>query len=569
MTAEIKTTADAVSSHARIIVFVWLVVSLAVNILMLTGPVYMLQIYNRVLPSNSFETLLALSVLMVAMFTGLGLLDLVRSRLLARVARRIGDMLREKLFDVGARIMTTTGNVIQARRPQADIEAVTNFIGGPAILAFFDAPFIPFYIFIIWMFHPYLAIFAIFSTVLLALMALANEYRLRHPQEAMMETRGKVTGALHEFLSAIEVIRALGMQQHVRERWSHLHAEHQDALLRLHDRASGLSALAKAVRLLLQSGMLGLGAWLVLRGKIDAGMMVAASIMLGRALYPAEQAITHWRNFKQALTARKRLDSDLKALTKLPPEPRLAPETDCKGALVAKELFVAPPGHPKPVLRNINFNLAPGQLLLITGGNGAGKSTLARVLAGIWPPMGTGGVLLDGVDLRAWPEDVRGRHVGYVPQEVQLVTGTIAENISRLSPDIIEEDVIAAARRMGVHEAIKKMGGIGRQVGPGGRLLSAGEQRKVALARAAWGDPVVYILDEPAADLDQESRKALYQALRALKERKRTIVLIDHAMPPPDLPDFHLGLDGMGNGKLIGRPDKAPSRGYSITVPVT
>ena len=234
-----------------------------------------------------------------------------------------------------------------------------------------------------------------------------------------------------------------------------------------------------------------------------------------------------------------------------------------------RELYAAPPGAAKPVLRNIEFVLNPGMLLLITGENGAGKSTLLRTLAGIWLPLGSGKVLLDGVDLRNWPEEERGRLIGYAPQNVQLVSGTIADNISRLSLDIDEEEIIAAARRIGVHEAIKRMGGINRQVGPAGIHLSAGEQRKVALARAAWGDPVIYILDEPTADLDQDSRKAFYMALLELKKRNRTIVLVDHNIPPRQLVDFHLALDGAGGARLmsLGKPPAKKMGSYNIIIP--
>lgn len=573
MKAEHKTLSEAIRPHMRIVIFIGLVLSLAVNVLMLTGPVYMLQIYGRVLPSNSIETLFALSILMTVMFVGLGVLDLVRFRLLTRVARRIGVTLRERLFDLSTHIMATTGNMAGARRPQADIEVVSSFIGGPAIIAFLDAPFTPFYIFIIWLFHPYLAMFAFFATVLLFLMGVANEYQLRRPQKKTVETQGKTANLLQELLGIVEVIRTLGMSEQARRRWSRLQDGYLEAQMNLRDRSLGFSAMAKAVRLFLQSVMLGLGAWLVLRQEIHAGMMIAASIMLGRALYPAEQAITHWRSFKQARAAWRRLDADLQALDTLPAIPTLAPETDCKGKLEARGLFVAPPGQSKPVLRNINFIIKPGQLLLVTGVNGAGKSTLARALAGFWQPLGTGKVLLDDVDIRGWPEKMRGRLLGYMPQNVHLVNGTIAENICRLSPDATEDEILAAARRIGVHDAIKKMGGVARQVGPGGQWLSAGERRKVALARAAFDDPLVYILDEPTADLDQESRAHFYQALVRLKERGRAVVLIDHGMPPAELVDLHLRLDGDGGGKLIlgekpaeNRSMRHPSGGYSITL---
>ena len=576
MTRSPTTVRKALRSHLGAIVFIWLVISLAVSILMLTGPIYMLQIYSRVLPSNSFETLIALSILMIFMFVGMGLLDLVRSRILTRIALKTTEQLQDSLFNLSTHIMSSTGNVTMARRPHGDMDAIAGFIGGPAIVAFFDMPFMPVYIIIIYLFHPYLAGFSIFAAVSLLVLALVNEYILRKPQKDVTSTQAKSTGILFESLSATEVLKSLGMIDNARRRWLESNEAHLGAQLAMRDRSLGFGTMAKAFRLFLQSAMLGMGAWLVLLHEIDAGMMIVASIMLGRALYPLENAIIHWRSFKQAYEAAKRLDADLSRLAKVSHSPALTPETDCKGKLEARNLYAAPPGRSKPVLRNINFKLEPGQLLFVMGPNGAGKSTLARALVGLWPPLGTGKVLLDDVDLRGWPEDVRGRQIGYVPQNAQLVTGTIGDNISRLSRDASEEDILAAARRIGVHEAIKKMGGISRQVGPGGHLLSAGEQRKVALARAAWNDPPVYILDEPTADLDQESRTALFMALAALKKRGRSIVLIDHRPPPEALIDLVLRLSSNGEGRLEEPPSrkspssgKRPSDGFKITVPRT
>lgn len=551
------TAKKVLRSHLGIIIFVWLFISLAVSLLMLTGSFYMLQVYSRVLPSNSFETLIAISILMVLMFTGLGLLDLVRSRLLTRVAMKLTEQLREPLFKLSSFIMANTGNMTLARRPQTDLETITSFIGGPAIIAFFDTPFMPVYIIIIYIIHPTLAAFSVFSAISLFILALINEYILRNPQEEITKTQTKSSSTLFEILSAIEVIKALGMHKNARQHWMKINNDFLAAQLKMRDRSLGFGTMAKAFRLFLQSAMLGMGAWLVLLREIDAGLMIVASIMLGRALYPVENAIIHWRSFKQAYIALKRLDNELTKLAKTLNAPSLAPETDCKGKLEARNLFVAPPGHSKPIIRNINFILQPGQLLFIIGPNGSGKSTLARALVGLWPALGTSKVLLDDVDLRGWPEEIRGLHIGYVPQNVQLITGTIADNICRLSQDATEEDIIAAAKRMGVHEAIKKMGGISRHVGPGGHFLSAGEQRKVALARAAWRDPAIYVLDEPTSDLDQESRTSLLKALLALKERGKTIVLIDHRPPPESMIDFVLKLGRNGEGKIeVLRKDK-------------
>jgi ABC-type protease/lipase transport system fused ATPase/permease subunit len=315
----------------------------------------------------------------------------------------------------------------------------------------------------------------------------------------------------------------------------------------------GLAAVSRALRLLIQSGMLALGAWLVIRGEIGAGVMIAASIVLGRALQPIEMAITNWRAYQRYRLARKRLREALRE-TAGERRPETPPELKPKGALEVRALYAAPPGQRDPFLKNIGFGVPAGSILLVIGANGSGKTMLARLLAGVWRPL-DGEILLDGADLRVWPRETLGRITGYVPQNVELLDGSIAENIARLDPEPDPEAVIRAAKAAGVHEEIKRMGGYDREVGPMGAFLSAGQRQRVALARALYGDPVLVILDEPRNGLDQAGVGELMRTLMRLKKDGRTVVLVEHDERFMKLADYVLLLHE-GQVRIGGPRDK-------------
>ncbi len=409
------------------------------------------------------------------------------------------------------------------------------------------------YLVVIYLFHPLLALYAVGAAVLLFALALANDLASRRPQQEAVDASEAAQKVLASGLRSLEAVLAMGMVSNLWRRWRERHDEALARQTVLRDRIFGLGSSSKALRLLVQSGILALGAWLVIRGDIGADVMIAASIVLGRALQPIETAITNWRAYQRYRLARRRLK---KALRETGRERRaeMPPELEPRGALQVRGLYAAPPGRREPYLQNITFEVPAGSILLVMGANGSGKTMLARMLTGVWKPL-DGEILLDGAELRTWPREALGRIIGYVPQNVELLDGTIAENIARLDPNPDPEDVVRAARAAGVHEEIKRIGGYERQVGPMGAFLSAGQRQRVALARALYGDPVLVILDEPRNGLDQTGVGELVQALIRLKKRRCTVVLVEHDERFLKLADYVLVLQD-GQIRIGGPRDK-------------
>jgi len=525
--------------HAAVFVAV-AVFSLCINVLMLTGPLFMLQIYGRVLPSNNVSTLVSLFLLVVLLFAVLGVLDMVRGGILARAGAKLATDFRERLFDAVMRSALRSGGSTASMQPLRELDVVTGFLSGPGITAFYDAPLVPLYLFIIFLFHPVLFWFSLGAAVVLFALAVVNSLASRKPLEARGRAAEEAQRLLSTGVQNVEALHAMGMLSRLREQWRRRHDGVLRHQVRAQGRIGGISAAGRALRLLIQSAVLAIGAWLVIQGEITSGVMIASSVILGRALQPVEQAITNWRSYQNYRQARERVDEALKSAP-AQEEMRIVPEVAPRGDLEVRELYVAPPSSRKPYLRNISFRLPAGSLLVLVGHNGSGKTMLARALVGVWQPLG-GEVLLDGADLNVWPPERLGRLIGYLPQAVELVEGTIAENIARLDPDATEERIIRAAQQAGAHEAIKKMGGYDVQVGPGGAFLSAGQRQRVALARALYGDPVLVVLDEPVANLDGEGRLDFHKALEGMRRRGQTVVVIDHGDGILRLADYVLVL---------------------------
>jgi len=520
--------------------------SVAINLLMLTGPFFMLQVYDRVLPSNSPETLVALLVLVVILYTGLGVLELGRSRVLSRMSTRFALQLRETLLQAVMQV--------SLRKRQADQSAVGDFnriaafMGGPALSALFDGPLMIIYLVVLYFIHHYLFLLALVAALLLFAIAVLNHLLSRKPQQHAAQASSRMSTFFSSILRNMEVVRALGMTKPLQQR---LHALHDRSLwwdAKTRDVVALLGSTSKALRLFLQSAMLALGAWLVLQQEISAGAMIMGTILLGRALQPVEQSIVHWRGFQQYRTALDNLRRFFQSYDEVK-HPVTVPDTKPTGHLEVRELHVAAPGMKRPWLMNINFSLRPGQVLWVRGSNGSGKTMLARALAGVWAPA-AGEIRLDGADIRIWPPEKLARLMGYLPQEPQLLAGSIAENICRFDPQAREEDIIEAARRAFVLDAIKAAGGFDRDVGPDGQYLSGGMRQRVALARAFYGNPLFYILDEPFANLDEQGQKALLQALKGLKHEEKTVVLIDHAPLAGKVADLRLTLEN-GRCKIM------------------
>ncbi len=500
--------------------------SFFINLLMLTGPIFMLQIYDRVLSSRSIPTLIVLFALVAGLFAVLGVLDFIRSRILTRISSNVVMRIRRRVFDATIKLSLSSGGHTNAAMPLRELGTVQQFLAGPAVPALFDAPWVPVYLGVIFLFHWQLGVLATVSALLLFLIAWLNDVRSRKPSADASAAASKANQVADNGRRNAEVLASMAMLQSIRGRWE---KDHMDATIHettARDRMGTLGALSKSLRLFLQSAMLAVGAALVIFGQVTPGVMIAASIILGRALQPVEQAIAHWRGLINYRQAKKRLDDMLK---KLPPHTEkmmLPPPT---GQISVRGLRVVAPGGQKVLLDNINFDLAAGTAMGVVGMSASGKSTLSRVLVGAWPPA-AGGIRLDGATFNQWDPNLLGKHIGYLPQDVELFGGTLKENISRFADNPNEEAIVKAAAQAGIHEMIKQLGGYDVDIGYLGTNLSVGQRQRVALARALYGEPVLIVLDEPNSSLDVPGEQALAQAIKGIKQRGQTLVIITHQM---------------------------------------
>lgn len=498
--------------------------SFFINALMLTIPLYMLQVYGRVLASRSEDTLLMLTILALGLLLTLGLLDLARSRVLVRVGARFDNRLSDPVLSAML-VDRLRGQRTNHSQPLRDLETIRTFLTGAGLLSLFDAPWTPIFILIIFVLHPVLGFVALGGALILFTLAIVGELITRGP----LKEASRVSVNSHAFaessLRNAEAIQAMGMMTGLLRRWIRRH-EAAIALQALaSDRAGGVSASAKIVRQLLQIAMLGVGAYLAIRQVITPGVMVVASVIMARALAPVELAINSWRSFLSARSAYARLQ-DLMTRWQPAQEPMKLPKPS--GVLVVEGVVAAPPGATKAILKGVSFALSKGEMLGLIGPNAAGKSTLARLLVGVWEPT-AGHIRLDGADVCQWSREQLGPHVGYLPQDVELFDGTVAENIARFFHESNGEKVVAAAERAGVHDLILALpDGYDTQIGEGGRVLSAGQRQRIALARALYGDPVLIVLDEPNSNLDAEGEEALRTALTNLRANNKTVVVIAH-----------------------------------------
>ncbi|WP_110687599.1 type I secretion system permease/ATPase [Salinicola aestuarinus] len=500
-----------------------LLFSFFINLLMLAPSIYMLQVYDRVITTQSTETLLMLTLVVVYLFAIMGCLDGVRSRMLVRISNRLDNQLSPRLYQATfRRALATPGTA--SPQPLSDLTALRQFIGGNALFAFFDAPWIPIYIAILTLFHPLFGLFAAVAGLVLLTVAWINE----------KSTQGLLDQANREHVLAqelatsnlrnAEVIQAMGMMPALGQRWAHRHQEYLAHQSRASDRAGALTNLSKTLRILFQSLILGLGAYLVIHGSLTGGMMIAGSILMGRALAPIDQMIGSWKGFVGARTAYARLDS---LLSTTPSEPARMPLPPPTGAVALDAVIAAPPGARLPTLHDIAFACPAGEHVAIVGPSAAGKSTLARVLLGIWP-IQHGAVRLSGTDVAQWPRERLGPHVGYLPQDIELFNGTIAENIARFG-DVDPGEVLKAAQKAGVHDMIlHQPSGYDTPIQSTGGVLSGGQRQRLGLARALYGAPTLVVLDEPDANLDAAGEQALIDCLRQLKREGTTVFVISH-----------------------------------------
>jgi ATP-binding cassette subfamily C protein len=515
----------AVRGEHRVLFVTVLVFSAVVNLLMLTGPIYMLQIYDRVLGSRSEETLVALTVLVAALFLVMGLVDHARARITARIGARFQDRLDRRVFSAAIRMATVAPNEPSAMAAQRDLESIRGFLASPVFLALFDMPWTPIFVVAIFIFHPALGFLAIAGGLVLVVVTLLNQVLTRRPLAEANAATLAADRQADQIKSEAEVIQSLGMRGAAFDRWAAARRQATETAMAASDTGGAFQATSKTFRLFLQSAMLGLGAWLVLLDQLSAGAMIAASILLGRALAPIELAVSQWAVVQRAQEGWGRLAG---LLARVPPEPQMLDLPRPRALLEAQGISVIPPGETQAVLRGVSFRLEPGQAMGVIGPSGAGKSTLARAVCGIWRPA-AGKVRLDGAALDQYDADALGSYIGYLPQRVSLFDGSIAENIARLSPRPDPAAVVRAAQKAAAHEMILQFPqGYDTRVSAVGGRLSGGQMQRIGLARALYGDPVLLVLDEPNSNLDNEGSMALNSAIRAMKEAGRAVMIMAH-----------------------------------------
>jgi len=494
------------------------------NVLMLTGPLFMLEIYDRVLPSHSLPTLVVLALFAMALYAAQGIIDWIRGRLLVRIAGVLDGAVSGRVYDLLVRLSLRRGGG-NGLEPVRDIEAVRSFLSGLGPTALFDLPWIPLYLGIVYAFHPLLGITAALGGVLLFALAVLSEMLAQKPMKAALESWQKRQALAEAGRRNAEAVAAMGFGGRLARLWQGVNREHVGDQQRASDVTGGFGALSKVLRLILQSAVLGIGAYLAINQEITAGVIIASSILTARALAPVELAISYWKGFIAARQGWQRLGTLMAALP--PALPRLELPAP-RESLSVENLSLAAPGGGRLIVQGASFSLKAGQGLGVIGPSASGKSSLARALVGVWPPA-RGKVRLDGAALDQWTEEGRGRHVGYLPQDVELFAGTVAENIARFDPEATSEAVIDAAQAAGVHEMIVGFeGGYEAQVGENGTALSAGQQQRIALARALYGDPFLVVLDEPNSNLDSEGEAALTRAILGVRRRGGIVVVIAH-----------------------------------------
>lgn len=498
-------------------------ISFIINLLMLLPAIYMFQIYDRVLMSRNIDTLIMLTIIVVALFVILALLEWARSQVMIRMGNSIEERMSSRLFAAAFQKVLRTGTA-NASQPFNDFTNIRQFITGNGLFAFFDAPWTPIYIIVIFLIHPILGVFSIVSAVILLALAIANELVTRKPlAEANKLNIVSTTFAGSNFRNA-EAIEAMGMLGNVKKKWFPLHEAFLKLQAKASENASAISATTKFARITFQSLILGVGAYLAVKNTITPGGMIAASILMGRALAPVDLAIATWKQFVSARTSYNRLEE---LLNTFPEPPQSMPLPPPVGNVTVTNLVAVPPGTNRQVLAGVNFHVQAGEIVAIIGPSASGKSTLARLLVGVWKPY-IGNVRLDGADISNWNKEELGNYIGYLPQDIELLDGTIAENIARFG-EVDSEKVIKAAKTAGIHEMILQFPlGYDTPIGAGGIFLSGGQRQRIALARAIYGEPPLIVLDEPNSNLDDLGEIALVQALLKLKESGKTIFVITH-----------------------------------------
>ena len=501
------------------------VMSCMINLLYLTGSLFMLEVYDRVLPSRSVPTLVGLAILAGGLYMAQGVLDLIRVRILGRIGTALDESLNSRVFDTIVRLPLTIGARNEGLQPLRDLDNIRSFLSGMGPGAFFDLPWLPFYLAICFAFHVMIGLTALVGAIILITLTIVTEFMSRRPAREALGLAARRNDLAATSRRNAEVLVAMGMSSRLNARWSEANQKYLAGNQRASDVTGGLGAIAKVMRMTLQSAVLAVGAYLVIHQEATAGIIIAGSILSARALAPVDLAIAHWKGFVAARQSWHRLN---RLLESLPARTAQTLLQNPSSRLAVEAVSIAPPGDQRMVVQDVTFALEAGNGLGVIGPSGSGKSSLVRALVGVWQPF-RGKVRLDGAALDQWSSDVLGRHVGYLPQDVELFAGSVAQNICRFDPEARSEAIIAAAKEAGVHQMIIKMrDGYDTQIGEQGTALSAGQAQRVALARALYGEPFLIVLDEPNSNLDTEGDEALTRAVRAARERGAIVVVVAH-----------------------------------------
>ncbi|MFZ3335241.1 MAG: type I secretion system permease/ATPase [Xanthobacteraceae bacterium] len=526
------------------------------NILMLAGALFMLEVYDRVLPSRSVPTLVALLLLVAGLYGAQGLIDMIRSRILVRIGHSLDEAMSLRVYDAIVRLPLKIGSKGDGTQPIRDLDAVRGFLSGSGPVAFFDLPWMPIYLAICFLFHPYIGLTALAGAIILVTLTVVTEIKTRRPIRSTAQFAVARNSLLEASRRNAEVITAMGMAGRISKHWRDLNHNYVVSSGRASDVGGGLGAFSRVLRMLLQSAILAVGAWLVINQESTPGIIIAGSILGGRALAPVDLAIANWRGFVGARQSWQRLS---RLLGHLPPTTDPMPLRPPARSLVVQNGTVVPPGQQRVVCQEVNFTLAAGKAVGVIGPTGSGKSSLARMLVGVWTPA-RGTVRLDGATLDQWSPETLGRHVGYVPQDVELFNGTVAQNIARFEDPPDADAVIAAAHAAGVHDLIINLpDGYETMVGEQGSALSAGQAQRIALARALYRDPFLVVLDEPNSNLDAEGDEALTRAILGLRARGAITIVVAHRPSAIAGVDYIL-IMGKGRQQQFGPKEEVLSR---------
>lgn len=497
--------------------------SMFINILMLVPPLYMLQLYDRVLGSRSQDTLIMLTLIVVVLFITMGLLEVVRSRVLVIVGNKLDSMLSQRIFDSLFELERKAPGR-SSSMPLNDLTQVRQFMTGNGLFAFFDAPWMPIYIIVLFIFHPAFGFFAIFAAIVLVGITIANEYSTKDKLAEANNLSRASTIYVDSNIRNAEVVNAMGMRNNISKVWADKYFGFLNAQNIASDSAGVWSNLSKSLRVMFQSLILGLGAYLAINMEVTPGMMIAASIIMGRALAPLDLIIGSWKGFSSARSSYERIEG---LLNDFPKDKEYMQLPAPKGEITLENVVVIPPSGTVPSLKGISMKIEKGDVVGIIGPSAAGKSSLARVMLGLWP-LSNGVARIDKADISQWDREDLGQYVGYLPQDIELFEGTVSQNIARFG-EVEPEKVVEAASKAGVHEMILKLNeGYDTKIGPGGASLSGGQRQRIGLARALYNNPVFVVLDEPNSNLDDVGEAALVEAIKTLRAGGTTVVIITH-----------------------------------------